>query len=338
MSSFTSKTLISVVAGAVAVSAHGHVNSAIVDGVEFQGYDVFSMPYMSDPPVVIGWANDATDNGFVLPDAMDGPDIICHRNAENARGHAVVQAGSSIMLQWDTWPESHHGPVIDYLAACGDSCESVDKTSLEFFKIGEMGLIDGSNAPGRWASDLLMDNGNAWVVTIPEGIAPGNYVLRHEIIGLHEGFNENGAQLYPQCFNLQVVGSGSDQPAGVLGTELYTFGEEGIHFDIYKSLDSYPIPGPALYSGAADVVQEVIQATATSSAATDNSIPTAVADTPATTAVDEAPAVTTTEAPVEEPTETEAPAATTTTTAAEPTKTPCSRRRHRKHRRSAGRA
>lgn len=36
-------------------------------------------------------------------------------------------------------------------------------------------------------------------VAIPSDIAPGNYIIRHEIIALHSAGQENGAQSYPQC-------------------------------------------------------------------------------------------------------------------------------------------
>jgi hypothetical protein len=86
-------------------------------------------------------------------------------------------------------------------------------------------------------------------VTIPSSIAPGNYVLRHEIIALHSAGQANGAQSYPQCFNLVISGSGSASPSGVVGTSLYTPTDEGILYDIYSGNTEYPIPGPALFSG-----------------------------------------------------------------------------------------
>ncbi|KAH6640614.1 glycosyl hydrolase family 61-domain-containing protein [Chaetomium tenue] len=227
MPSYTSKTLLSALAGAVSVAAHGHVTNIVINGVSYEGFDPTSFPYNPNPPTVVGWTAGNSDNGFVAPDAFGNGDIICHKSATNAGGHAVVAAGDSIFIQWDTWPESHHGPVIDYLASCGDAgCETVDKTSLEFFKVAEAGLIDGTNAPGFWASDQLIANNNSWMVKIPEGIAPGNYVLRHEIIALHSGGQANGAQNYPQCFNLQqsssaitgsasaITGSATAPPAG----------------------------------------------------------------------------------------------------------------------------
>ena len=93
-----------------------------------------------------------------------------------------MAAGDSISLQWDTWPDSHKGPMIDYLARCeGSSCEEVNPTSLEFFKIDAAGFDAASKT---WASDVLIANDFSWLVRIPENIAPGNYVLRHETIAL----------------------------------------------------------------------------------------------------------------------------------------------------------
>jgi endoglucanase len=156
--------------------------------------------------------------------------------------------------------------VISYLADCGDDCTTVDKTTLEFFKIDAVGLVDDSTVPGTWGDDELIENNNSWMVEIPSSIAPGNYVLRHEIIALHSAGTEGGAQNYPQCFNLKVTGSGTDSPAGTLGTELYNLDDPGILVNIYSSLSTYVIPGPTLYSGATSIAQATSAITATGSA------------------------------------------------------------------------
>lgn len=83
-------------------------------------------------------------------------DITCHKQATPGNTYVPVTAGKSIDLQWNTWPDSHHGPVLTYLARCpGGDCTKVDKSKLNFFKIDEGGLISGSN-PGTWASDDLL--------------------------------------------------------------------------------------------------------------------------------------------------------------------------------------
>lgn len=208
-------------------------------------------PYESNPPAVIAWSETATDLGFVDPNSYSGPDIICHKNAKPGALSAPVKAGDTVELQWlpIPWPDSHHGPVITYLANCNGDCSTVDKTQLKFVKIDEKGLIDDSTPPGIWGADQLRSNNNTWTVTIPESIAPGNYVLRHEIIALHSAGSPDGAQNYPQCINLEISGSGTANPTGTLGEELYTPTDPGILINIYQSLSSYDIPGPALWTG-----------------------------------------------------------------------------------------
>ncbi|KAJ5418771.1 uncharacterized protein N7487_002321 [Penicillium crustosum] len=236
---------------AAMVAGHGYVSGAVVDGTYHGGFLVNSYNYMSEVPANIGWAEKATDLGFVDGSSYASSDIICHKEATPGAISAEVKAGGKVELQWTEWPESHHGPVITYMANCNGDCSKVDKTTLKFFKIAEAGLIDDSNVPGKWASDELIANNNSATVTIPSAIAAGNYVLRHEIIALHSAGEENGAQNYPQCINLKVTGGGSDAPDGVLGTALYKATDPGIKISIYTSLDSYDIPGPALYTGAA---------------------------------------------------------------------------------------
>ncbi|KAK3303392.1 glycoside hydrolase family 61 protein [Chaetomium strumarium] len=332
MPSITSTSLLTALAGAVSVAAHGHVRNIVINGVSYQGYEP-SMSYMPNPPKVVGWTASNQDNGFVAPDAFASGDIICHKSAKNAGGHAVVAAGDRIFIQWDTWPESHHGPVIDYLANCGDAgCETVDKTSLEFFKIDEVGLVDGTSAPGFWGSDQLIANNNSWLVEIPSNIKPGFYVLRHEIIALHSAGQANGAQNYPQCFNLQVTGSGTASPAGVLGTKLYTPTDKGILANIYTSPVTYEIPGPALIEGAASIEQSSSAITSSATAITGSaSAPAAVATTTTgNAAATTTAASSTTAAPVQtSAAASAAPVASSTSTRPRPTG--CANAKRRRH-------
>ncbi|KAJ5826707.1 Glycoside hydrolase family 61 [Penicillium robsamsonii] len=263
---------------AAMVAGHGYVTGAVVDGTYHGGFLVDSYNYQAEVPENFGWSETATDNGFIDATGYSGPDIICHKEATPGALSAEVKAGGSVELQWTEWPESHHGPVITYMANCNGDCSKVDKTTLEFFKIDEAGLIDGSNVPGKWASDDLIAANNSRTVTIPSAIAAGNYVLRHEIIGLHSAGETNGAQNYPQCLNLKVTGGGSDTPKGVLGTKLYKAADPGILVNIYTAMDSYKIPGPALYTGAASGSSTTAPASTTTAAAT-TTAPTTTAST-----------------------------------------------------------
>ncbi|MCJ1307288.1 glycoside hydrolase 61 [Agyrium rufum] len=250
------------------VSAHGTVSGIVADGVYYQGYSP-SMQYASPPPAVVGWSiPQDLSNGFVAPDAYANADIICHLGATPGQKSATVKAGGTVELQWTPWPVSHHGPVIDYLANCNGDCTTVDKTKLLFNKIDGVGLIDDTTVPGNWASDKLIAANNSWTVTIPSSITPGNYVLRHEIIALHSAGTADGAQNYPQCVNLKVTGSGSnDLSTGTLGTKLYSETDPGILINIYTAISSYLVPGPAVISGASSGSGSTPHASGSSSSA-----------------------------------------------------------------------
>jgi cellulase len=131
----------------------------------------------------------------------------------------------------------------------------VDKTTLKWFKIDQLGLLNSDVTDGYWATDVLIANNNSWTVEIPPSIATGNYVLRHEIIALHAANSLDGAQNYPQCVSLAITSSGTANPAGVLATTFYTPTDPGIYIDIHATLTNYTIPGPPLYTAAVSISQ-----------------------------------------------------------------------------------
>lgn len=84
--------------------------------------------------------------------------------------------------------------------------------------------------------------------TIPECIEPGYYLVRHEIIALHAAYSYPGAQFYPGCHQLEITGSGSTAPSGLVSFPgAYAGTDAGITYDAYKATE-YTIPGPALFS------------------------------------------------------------------------------------------
>jgi hypothetical protein len=110
------------------------------------------------------------------------PDITCGRAAITPQLQAVARAGSDLTFGHSTWPITHNGPILTYLARYDGDVGRVNISELEFFKIKETGLL-----PDRvtWATNLLTANDNVTTATIPHDIRPGNYVVRHEIITLH---------------------------------------------------------------------------------------------------------------------------------------------------------
>lgn len=93
-----------------------------------------------------------------------------------------------------------------------------------------------------WASDRFIDAGSTWVVGIPKDITPGNYILHHEQIALHEGTQAGSMQFCPQYINLEITCSSSNNLAGIASIKLYSTEDPNVKYNIYnnKISSSYP--------------------------------------------------------------------------------------------------
>ena len=260
LASFTLCTLLAALA-----RCHSHVSNVVVNGGSYEGFD----PRGTNPDVLTAWYTEVEEDGWVGVNDYNTSDIVCHVNATNSLGYASVAAGDKLSWQWAGWPESHKGPVLTYMARCGtdgESCAEQDMTSLEFFEISRAGLLDPdrratdhSAAMGYWATDLLIERNYTWLVEVPEIIEPGFYIMRHELIALHYALiPDQGPQHYPQCVTLEVSGSGSARPEGILATEFYNSDDSGLEYDIFQEELALPyeIPGPTLISGVAETVSQ----------------------------------------------------------------------------------
>lgn len=244
-------TKLSLLAAASLAAAHGIVTDIKFDNDWYTSSLVFQDPYKNPVPERIVWSFFGAGNGPV-PD-FTTKDITCNQNAQPAKLVADVNAGADVTFYWTTWPESHRGPVMTYLANCGGDCSSVDPSSLSYFKIDHAGYEDGV-----WISDKIIANNNSYSLKLPEDIAPGNYIIRHELLALHSAFESMGAQFYPVCANIKVSGSGTANPPGVTFPGAYKPDDAGILVNIYNGLTSYQIPGPSVYksgSSSSDPVE-----------------------------------------------------------------------------------
>ncbi|KAH8661637.1 glycoside hydrolase [Tricladium varicosporioides] len=246
------------------VAAHGTIPSFTVGTITYPGYN-----YSIQPPIkTAAWSNSIgeayvgyKDSESPTPWRLNSDDIICAQNGTPGATSATIQAGQKIIFHWSTWPIGHLGPVITYMANCNASCQTVDKTKLRFFKIAESGLLNKSRSSpypdypstgnGFWAGDILSYNRTS-EATIPKSLAPGNYVVRHETMGMQHIFLKE-IQAYPFCFNFIVNGTGTAHPKGVLGTQLYNKNESAFSYDVYgpanQTLPDFKIPGPPLWVG-----------------------------------------------------------------------------------------
>jgi cellulase len=61
---------------------------------------------------------------------------------------------------------------------------------------------------GDWAVNRLIAAKGKHSITLPD-LAAGTYLLRPEIIALHEGFSIGGAQFYMECVQIEVTSAGA---------------------------------------------------------------------------------------------------------------------------------
>ncbi|EHK97353.1 putative endo-beta-1,4-glucanase D [Glarea lozoyensis 74030] len=230
-------------AAVVAVAnAHTTIWNAFVDGVD-QGVGNSAAGYIRSPP-----------NNNPVKDITSSA-MTCNVNNVATAKTIDVAAGSKVTIEWhhdsnsasdDIIDSSHKGPVMAYIAPTASN-----GAGDVWVKLAEAGL-----SGGKWAVETLIANKGKHDVTIPAGLAPGKYLLRGEIIALHESdvaYNVNparGAQFYMECIQINVTGAGATTlPAGVAIPGTYKYTDPGVVFNLYGGATSYTIPGPAVWDG-----------------------------------------------------------------------------------------
>ncbi|KAK0219388.1 glycoside hydrolase family 61 protein F [Armillaria nabsnona] len=232
---------------------HGYVQEITLGSTKYTGYLPYSDPYYNPVPQRI--VRQIPGNGPV--EDLSLIDLQC--NGYTAGGYytapapiyGTVAAGSKVALNWTTWPDSHKGPIITYMARAPDNVNITawsPATSAVWFKVAE----SGKTPTGLWAAtDLLTASNSVYTFTIPSSLKAGQYIIRHEIIALHGAYSYPGAQFYPSCIQVQVTGSGNAFPTSFVSFPgAYTASTPGIVFDVYTDTSlAYPIPGPAVWTG-----------------------------------------------------------------------------------------
>lgn len=218
---------------AATASAHATIYGVHVNGVDQgDGRNV----YIRSPP----------NNNPVKDVSSTG--IICNVNNRSVARSVTVPAGATYTVEWyhdnrgdDIIAASHKGPHTFYIAPA-----SSNGSGAVWTKLCEEGLSGGT-----WAVDRIIANKGKISCTIPSCIAPGNYLIRAEIIAHHESetnYRTNparGAQFYPSCAQVTITGSGTTSPnQGYNFQTGYTPTDPGILFNLYGGATSYSIPGP----------------------------------------------------------------------------------------------
>jgi hypothetical protein len=183
------------------VAGHGAVTSYIIGGTNYPGYEGFA-PATSPKTIQFQWPD-------YNPTMTVGDAKMRCNGGTSADLSAPVKAGENVTAVWKQWTHEQ-GPVMVWLFKCpgafGSGCKGDGKG---WFKIDQMGLTSGNNLNSRnWGTALVLKN-LKWSSMIPKNLAPGNYLIRHELLALHQA---NTPQFYAECAQIVVSGSGSALP------------------------------------------------------------------------------------------------------------------------------
>jgi cellulase len=222
------------------VASHATFQSFIVDGKDQGQHFAVQTPSNANFPVY----------------KVASPSMVCNGGTPKTE-FVAIKAGSEITMQWhhndpvttsgdadEPIAASHYGPVMVYMA----KADSTNGQGAVWTKIYE----DGVDSNGKWGVDRYRSNKGAITVKLPN-LVDGEYLIRPEIIALHEANDLEKAQFYNGCGQLKISGGSVELPAsGTDMTKAYSATDPGVKVNIYPigSVKTYTIPGPKVWDGA----------------------------------------------------------------------------------------
>lgn len=219
------------------VSGHGAVTSYIIGGKNYEGYNGFAPS--SNPVIQRQWK---TYDPILQ---ASSPAMTCN-GGTSAKLSAPVNAGDNVTAVWKQWTHQQ-GPVMVWMMKCAGDFSACSGSGKGWFKIDQKGLIAPPLTGNNWGTALVYKN-LKWTSTIPKSLSPGNYLIRHELLALHQS---NTPQFYPECAQLVVSGSGTKLPPAEYMYSIPAYAPQsdpgitvslGFHFFFFFSF-AFPSPG-----------------------------------------------------------------------------------------------
>ena len=231
------KFLFSLAALAAAADAHYIFNILIVNGQKIGGEYTYVR-------------RNSNSYNPAFPEIVESNDLRCNVGAKpggNVQTY-TVKAGDKIGFKlFNNELIEHPGPGFVYMSKAPNDNVATYDGSGDWFKVYETGLCrGGGNTDSNWCSY----NKDRLEFTIPQKTPPGEYLVRVEHIGLHEG-HKNRAQFYMTCAQLKIEGPGGGTPAPLVKIPgIYKKQDPGIAYNKWTSNPApYVMPGPAVWKG-----------------------------------------------------------------------------------------
>jgi hypothetical protein len=229
---------LSLLALAPVVSAHTIFQNLVVGGKDYgQGVGVRVPSY--NGPIEDVTSNSLACNGAPNP-TTGSPTVIDVRAGDEVTALWRYMLSTTGTSPNDIMDSTHKGPTMAYLKKVNNAA-SDSGVGGGWFKIQEDGF-----SGGVWGTEKVINGQGKHPIRIPSCIAPGQYLLRVEMIALHGAGSYPGAQFYMECAQINVIGgSGTANPSTVSFPGAYKSSDPGVTISIYyPPVTNYVIPGP----------------------------------------------------------------------------------------------
>jgi hypothetical protein len=249
---FSLTKLLLALSAATAVSGHAGMSNFYVNGVD-QG-DAVCVRMNPDP--------DTWDNPI---ENLSGSEMACGFSGTQGVGRVcAVPDGATMTFEWREAADAPGGGVIDpsHLGPCAVYMKKVDSAISDpaigdgWFKIWDDGYDEST---GDWCTLKLINNGGYLSVSLPPGLVGGYYLVRPELLALHEA-EVGDPQYYIGCAQIFLESTGNLVPEATVAIPgEVSISDRSDSFNIYNEPMAlpYPLPGPpvAALSGTGTTTQ-----------------------------------------------------------------------------------
>ncbi|KAK1974573.1 glycosyl hydrolase family 61-domain-containing protein [Colletotrichum cereale] len=221
------------------------------------------MEDVSQSPSASPSAGDTFKKGGTSTSPVHGltsSDMACGKDGEIAAAYTCAASGGSrLTFEFRQWPDgraegsidpSHKGPCAVYIKKVDDMATSA-AAGPGWFKIWDDGYNEFTQ---QWCVDELIKNNGLLTVELPSGLTAGYYLVRPELLALHQAFSLKDPQYYVGCAQLHIgngpTGSLEIPPGYIVSIPGHVDGSEpGNTFNLYdNSQFPYLVPGPKPYN------------------------------------------------------------------------------------------
>lgn len=194
---------------------------------------------------------------------LGSKDMACGKDGtQPVRRTCPITGGHQLSFEYRQWPEDYsRGPLdMGHMGPCSVYLKKVDDATKDtaagdgWFKLWDEGYDESS---GKWCTQKMIGNAGRISVTIPDSLAGGDYLVRPELLALHNIAVKNQPEYYVGCAQIFLESTGSSGPAETVSIPGYTsMSDPGNQYNAFdKPLKPFTIPGPKVYksveSGAA---------------------------------------------------------------------------------------